>query len=134
MATYLPLVRIHKVFRLLSAAKEQYCFSNVLAGFGLCGTLLDETTERCNTSPGSDHDDGFRRIRWQLKVRVTHVHWHMDTIVLIARSCNGIVQAMRIGVRVTMLLLLQRQKVVGCDALQDMRRAGLLKRLDDGSN
>jgi hypothetical protein len=132
--TYLPLVRIHEILGLLSAAKEQYCLSNVLACFGLCGTLLNETTERCNTSTGTDHNDGFRRIRRQLEIRVTHVNGNVNSIVLVARSCDGVVQAMRVGVRVTMLLLLQRQEVVGCDALEDMWRAGLLKRLDDSSN
>ena len=60
--------------------------------------------------------------------------WDMNTVILVPRSSNSIVQAMGVRVRVTVLLLLQRQEVVGSDTFKDVWGSRFLKRLDDGSD
>lgn len=53
-------------------------------------------------------------------------------VILVARSRDGVVEAVRVGVRLAVLLLLEGEEVVGGDTLDDVRRAGDFDGLDDG--
>jgi len=56
---------------------------------------------------------------------------HVNAVVLVARTGDGVVETVGIGVRVTVLLLLQSEEVVGGDTLDDVRSAGNFDGLDD---
>src|SRR3954465_14609847 len=116
-SAYLELIFVEEVLVALTASKEQKCRSNLLTLGGESSTFLNESTERRNTSTGANHDDGLGGVRGELEVGVADVDRHMDTIVLVAGTGDRVSQAMRIGRGVAILLLLQRQEVVGGDTL-----------------
>lgn len=97
LQTYLPLLLVQEVLISITATKEQNRRSNVLATFSQSSSFLDEATERRNASTGSDHDDGFGRIRRQLEIGVANMDWDVNSIVLVARTSNSICQTMGIG-------------------------------------
>ena len=57
--TYLPLLGVHEVLGLFSASEEENRLSHILPGLCLRGSLLNESTEGCDTSTRTDHDDGL---------------------------------------------------------------------------
>ena len=57
--TYLPFFLVNEVLTLLPAAEEQDSLADVLAIASHFRALLDETSERRNTSTGANHDDGL---------------------------------------------------------------------------
>jgi len=75
---------------LLSAAEEQDCFSDGLAGLGLGGALLDEGAEGGDTRSGADHDDGLGGVRGELEVGVADMDGDVDTVVLVAGAGDGV--------------------------------------------
>ena len=58
----------------------------------------------------------------------------VNTVVLVAGTGNSVVEAMGIGVGVSVLLLFEGQQVVGSNTLESVWRAWLLDGLDDGSD
>ena len=117
---------------MLPAAEEQDGLANDLTIASHLGALLDETSERCDTGTGTNHDDRLRGVGGELEVRVADVDGDVNAVVLVAGSGDGVVEAVRVRVRVAVLLLLEGEEVVGGDALDDVRRAGDFDRLDDG--
>jgi len=117
---------------LLPAAEEQDGLADDLAVAGHLSALLDEASEGCDTGTGADHDDRLRRVGGELEVRVADVDRDVDAVILVARSGDGVVEAVRVGVRVTVLLLLQGEEVVGCDTLDYVRCTRDFDGLDDG--
>lgn len=108
---------VDEIFIAFAASEEQKSGSDLLALGGESSTFLDETTEGGNTGTRTNHDDGLGRIRRQLEVGVADMDRHVNSIVLVARTGDGVSQAMGVGLRVTVLLLLEGQKVVGGDTL-----------------
>ena len=58
----------------------------------------------------------------------------VDSVVLVPGAGDGVGESVGAGVRVTILLLLQGQEVVGGDTLEDVRASGELDALDDGGD
>ena len=57
---------------------------------------------------------------------------HVNAVVLVARTGDGVVETVGIRVRVAVLLLLEGEEVVGCDTLDDVRSTGDFDGFDDG--
>jgi len=132
--TYLELLLVEEVLIALTATEEQQSSSDLLTLGSKSCTLLDETAERSNTSTGTNHDNGLRGIGRQLEVGMTDVNGNVDTIILVARTGNGVSQAVGVGRGVAILLLLQSQKIVGSDTLNHMRSTRQTNGLDNSSN
>lgn len=66
--TYIPLVFIQPIFISPPASVEEDCRTNVLSFLGLCGSLLDEGSERRDASAWANHDDGFGGVGREFKV------------------------------------------------------------------
>ena len=56
---------------------------------------------------------------------------HVNAVVLVARTGDGIVETVRIGVGVAVLLLLEGEEVVSCDTLDHVRSTGDFDGFDD---
>lgn len=62
------------------------------------------------------------------------MHRHMNAIILVARASEVIVEAVRIRVGVTVLLLFQCKKIVGGNTFDDVRSTRTLDRFNDRSD
>jgi hypothetical protein len=132
--TYLEFVLVDVVLVALATSEEQKGSSDLLALGSESSTFLDETTEGSDTSSRTNHDDGLGRIRRQLEVGVADVNRNVNSVVLVARAGDGVGQTVGIGLRVTILLLLQGQEVVGGNTLDHVRGTGQANRLDDSGD
>lgn len=131
---YLELILVDEILITLATSEEQHGSTNLLALGGQSSTFLDETAERSNTSTGTNHDDGLGGVGGELEVRVADVDGHVDAVVLVAGTSDRISQTMRIGRRITILLLLESQEVVGGDTLDHVRGTRQTNGLDNSSN
>jgi len=118
---YLPLILIQEVLALVAAAEEKDRLADVLAVLRLLCAFCYEAAEWRHAGAGSDHYDWSCRVRRQLEVRVADMYRDVDPVVLVARTSNGVVEAVRVRVRVAVLLLLECEEVVRGHALYDVR-------------
>jgi hypothetical protein len=65
---------------------------------------------------------------------MTNMNRNVNAIILVSRTSDRVLQAMGVRLRVTVLLLLEGQKVVSSDTLENVGCSGLLARFNDSSD
>lgn len=132
--TYLPLVLVHEVLGRLAAAKEEQSLANLLAVLGLLHALTDEATHGRNTGTGTNADDGLGGIRGELEVGVADMNGDVDTIVLVTGASEFVGKTKRARFGLAVLLLLEREEVVGGDTAEGVITTRKLGTFDNGSD
>ena len=132
--TYLPFVLVHEILGRLAAAKEEQSLANLLAVLGLLNALADKATHGSDTGTGTNADDGLGGIRGELEVGVADMDGNVDAVVLVTRTHDFVRKTKGAGLRVTVLLLLESEEVVGGDTAEGIITAGKLGGLDHGGD
>ena len=136
VVTYFPFTLVEEILGASATPIEENRLPDFLAGLCLRGPLLDKASEGGNTGAGPDHDDGLGGIRWELEVRVPYVNRNMDAVVFVTRAVDSVCEAVRIGIRITVLFLLECEEIIRRNALENVfgaRHADLFDDSGDGN-
>lgn len=65
---------------------------------------------------------------------MTSMCWNMDSIILVARSLNGISKAMRMRILLAVLFEFKSEEVICSDSVEDVFSAAGFSGFDNGSD